>query len=120
MVLRVGLAGLGRVSQQIIRGFAGVEGVALAAAADLRPEARDRFAAAHGLPVFATVEAMCESPLVDAIWVGTPNPLHCAHAVAAAENGKHVICEKPMAVTLEQCDMMIEAARRSGVMLLQG
>jgi phthalate 4,5-cis-dihydrodiol dehydrogenase len=118
VTLRVGLAGLGRVSQQIIRGFAGVEGVALAAAADLRAEARERFATAHGLPVFATVEAMCESPEVDAIWVGTPNPLHCAHAVAAAENGKHVICEKPMALSLDECDRIIAATERAGVQIL--
>ncbi|MDB5407269.1 MAG: pht2 [Rhodospirillales bacterium] len=117
-MLRVGIAGLGRVSRQIIRGFAAVEGVALAAAADLRPEAREQFAAEHRLPVFATVEAMCRSPLVDAIWVGTPNPLHCAHAVAAAEAGKHVICEKPMALSLEECDRIIAAAERSGVRIL--
>jgi phthalate 4,5-cis-dihydrodiol dehydrogenase len=118
MVLRVGIAGLGRVSRQIIRGFQGVEGVAMAAAADLRPEAREQFAAAYDLPVFATVEAMCRSLLVDAIWVGTPNPLHCAHAVAAAENGKHVICEKPMALSLDECDRIIAAACRSGVQIL--
>jgi phthalate 4,5-cis-dihydrodiol dehydrogenase len=118
MVLRVGIAGLGRVSRQIVPGFAGVDGVTLAAAADLRPEAREKFTTSHGLPAFETVEAMCQSPLVDAIWVGTPNPLHCAHAVAAAENGKHVICEKPMALSLEECDRIIAATERSGVQIV--
>jgi phthalate 4,5-cis-dihydrodiol dehydrogenase len=120
MVLRVGIAGLGAPSVHVLRGFADVEGVALAAAADLRAEARAEFAGTHGLPVFDTVEAMARSPLVDAVWVATPNPLHCAHTLAAIAHGKHVICEKPMALSLDECDRMIDAAERARVQLLLG
>ena len=118
--LRIGVAGLGSVAPQILSCFRELPGFRLAAAADLRAEARDAFTQRYDLPVFAEVEAMCRSPDLDAIWVATPNLVHCEHVLAAAENGKHVICEKPMAVTLEQCDRMIAAAERNRVQLLQG
>ena len=57
---------------------------------------------------------------VDAIWVASPNALHAEHTIAAARHGKHVICEKPMAVTLEQCASMVEAVERHGIKFVQG
>ena len=119
MALRVGIAGLGAPSVQILRGFAEVEGVTLAAA-DVRAEARAEFARDHGLPAFENVEEMARSPLVDAVWVATPSHLHCAHTLAAVASGKHVICEKPMALSLDECDRMVAAARRAGVQLVLG
>ncbi len=118
--LRVGIAGLGSVSAQILPCFRDLPGVRLAGAADQRKEARDQFSKNFDLPVFADVESMCRSQDIDVVWVATPNTVHCEHAVAAANNGKHVICEKPMAVSLEQCDAMIDAAQKNGVRLLQG
>jgi len=120
MVLRVGIAGLGAPSVQILRGFTNMPGVALAAAADLRAEARAEFAQTYDLPVFDSVAAMVRSPAVDAIWVATPSQHHCEHTLAAAANGKHVICEKPLALSLEDCDRMIATAERAGVELLLG
>jgi phthalate 4,5-cis-dihydrodiol dehydrogenase len=57
---------------------------------------------------------------VDAVWIGPPNPQHAARAIAAMSAGKHVIVEKPMALTLEDATAMIETARRRGVLLLAG
>jgi phthalate 4,5-cis-dihydrodiol dehydrogenase len=119
-ILRVGVAGLGSASAQILPCFADVPGVALGAAADVRPEARQDFTAKYGLPTFDSVAAMCRSPEIDAVWVATPNTTHCEHTIAAAENGKHIICEKPMAVSLAECDRMIAAADKAGVLLVQG
>jgi predicted dehydrogenase len=118
--LRVGVAGLGSVAAQILPSFRDLPGVRLAAAADVRPEARDQFVKDYALPAYEAVAEMCRSAPIDAVWIATPNTVHCEHALAAVANGKHVICEKPMAVTLEQCDAMIDAARHNGVMLLQG
>ena len=118
--LRVGVAGIGSASAQILPCFRDVPGVRLAAAADVRPEARQAFAEAYDLPAFDTVEAMCASPEVDLVWIATPNMLHCEHTIAAARAGKHIICEKPMALNLEECDRMIAEAQRAGVQLLQG
>jgi phthalate 4,5-cis-dihydrodiol dehydrogenase len=118
--LRVGVAGLGSVAAQILPSFRDLPGVRLGGAADVRPEARDDFTKTFDLPAFATVEAMCRSKDIDVIWIATPNTAHCEHVISAAENGKHAICEKPMAISLAQCDAMIAAAEKNGVRLLQG
>lgn len=116
--LRIGLAGLGAATKQVLAAFSQVEGVTLGAAADLDESKRRKFAQAYGLPVFAEVEAMCRSPAIDAVWIATPNEWHAAHSIIAAENSKHVLCEKPIAISLAECDSMIAAAERSGVHLI--
>jgi phthalate 4,5-cis-dihydrodiol dehydrogenase len=116
--LRVGILGLGRVSGKILGAFPHVGGVELAGAADIRVEARNAFATRFRLPVFETVQALCAADTIDAVRVATPNQLHRDHVVALARAGKHIICEKPMATSLAECDAMIEAADVNGVKLL--
>src|SRR4051794_274822 len=118
--LRVGVAGLGVASTFALPEIAAHPGVRLTAAADARPAAREAFARQYGAPTYATVEALCESPHVDAVYVLTPNRWHARHAIMAAEGGKQVIADKPMALTLADCDAMIAAAQRNGVRLLVG
>ena len=119
--LGVGIAGLGAAAEQTLPAFTSPpKGVRLAGAADLREEARKGFAEKYGLPTYDSIEALCAARDVDAVWVSTPNPLHCEHVLLAAGHGKHVICEKPMAVTIEQCDRMVEACARAGVKFIQG
>ncbi|HEY2990894.1 MAG TPA: Gfo/Idh/MocA family oxidoreductase [Candidatus Binatia bacterium] len=118
--LRMGIAGLGMASRQILPYFEKIPHIRAAAAADIRKESLKAFQEKYAGKVFASVEEMCESPDIDAVWIATPNLHHAEHAIMAAENGKHIICEKPMAVTLEECDRMIEAAERNKVKLLQG
>jgi phthalate 4,5-cis-dihydrodiol dehydrogenase len=116
--LRVGLAGLGAVSGQVLRAFDACDDVVLAGAADLRAEARSDFARRCDRPAFDSVEALCRSSEIDAVWIATPNYLHAEHSIIAAEHGKHVLCEKPIAITLDECDRMITAAARNRVQLL--
>jgi len=118
--LRLGVAGLGRAFALMAPTFGAHPRVTLVAAADPRAEARARFAAEFGGAAHATVDALCADPGVDAIYVATPHPLHAAHAIAAARAGKHVLVEKPMALTLADCDAMIDAARATGVALIVG
>src|SRR5581483_5628850 len=80
----------------------------------------EKFERVYGGRAFESVEAMCASGLVDAVYVCTPNHLHAQHVIIAAEHRKHVIVEKPMALTLEECDAMNQAAERNGVKLLCG
>jgi len=118
--LRLGVAGLGRAFALMAPTLGAHPRVELVAAADPRAEARERFVAEFGGTAHATVDALCGDPAVDAIYVATPHPLHAAHAIAAARAGKHVLVEKPMALTLADCDAMIAAARRAGVALVVG
>lgn len=54
---------------------------------------------------------------IDAVWVASPNPMHAEHAIAALNAGKHVLCEKPMALSVAECEKMIAAAEESGALL---
>jgi phthalate 4,5-cis-dihydrodiol dehydrogenase len=117
--LRLGIAGLGNAGHAVLRDLQAAPGVALAAGADARSEALDSFRAKNpAAETFDSVEALCESNSVDAVWVATPNEFHAAHVIAAAAGGKHVVCEKPMAISLEECDRMIEAAAANKIHLL--
>lgn len=118
--LNIGIAGLGTAAGQVLQAFDKVEGVRLAAAADIRADARENFSKEHNLPAHASIEELCASNAVDGVWIETPNHLHCEHAVCAAESGKHIICTKPLAARLDECDRMIAAARANNVRLLIG
>lgn len=117
--LRVGVAGMGAGARQVLPSFKQVPGVQLAAVADIRQAVLDEFSG-RGLKTFDSVQAMCESDAVDAVWVATPNVLHREHTILAAENAKHVICEKPMALNLDEAQAMMEAVERNGVKYVQG
>src|SRR5664279_1906563 len=94
--------------------------IALVAGADLRAEARQRFAAEFAAKSYATVEELCADPAVEAIYVATPHQHHARHAVLAAERGKHLLIEKPIALSLAECSTIIETAKRDGVQLVVG
>jgi phthalate 4,5-cis-dihydrodiol dehydrogenase len=118
--LRIGVAGLGRAFSVMVPTFAADPRVALVAAADPRAEARQRFAADFAGTAYAHVEDLCADPAVEIVYVATPHQLHAAHAVLAAGQGKHLLIEKPLALTLEDCDAIIAAANRAGVRLVVG
>lgn len=122
-LLRFGIAGLGAGANNALKDPGGLSShphVKVTAAADLRPVALERFASQFGGETYRSVEDLCKSPNVDAVYVLTPNRFHAEHAITAAQHGKQVIVDKPMAVTVEDCDQMIDAARRNGVRMLIG
>jgi predicted dehydrogenase len=84
-------------------------------------EKAEAFAKKHEVPKFYnSAEALCNDPEIDAVYIASPTFLHCEHAVLAAQCGKQILCEKPMAPTLEECDQMIAAAEESNVTLMIG
>ncbi|MBA2690087.1 MAG: Gfo/Idh/MocA family oxidoreductase, partial [Burkholderiales bacterium] len=116
----MGVAGLGAASRQILPQIARIPELELTAGADIRPAALEEFQAKYRGKAYDSVQALCESGAIDAVWIATPNVFHAEHTVIAAQCGKHVIVEKPMAVTLAEADQMIAAAERNGVKLVQG
>ena len=118
--LRLGVAGLGRAFSVMLPTFAGDARVALVAAADPRPEARQPFAADFGGTSYESVEALCADPAIDVIYVATPHQFHAEHAALAARHGKHLLIEKPIALTLDECASIIDATRRAGVQIVVG
>lgn len=119
-VLRLGIAGLGVASTQILPPLAKLPYIKIAAAADTRGDALAKFRETYRGETFTSVDALCGSGEIDAVYIATPNSLHAEHAITAAKHGKHIIVEKPMAMTLAECDAMNEAAERYGVQLLCG
>ena len=117
--LRIGVAGLGRAFSIMIPTLRDPR-VALVAAADPRAEARRRFAADFGGRAYGTVEELCADADIEIAYVATPHQLHARHAILAARNRKHVLIEKPMALTLDDCAGMIAAARSADVHLIVG
>jgi phthalate 4,5-cis-dihydrodiol dehydrogenase len=118
--LRIGVAGLGRAFSVMVPTFAAHPRVAMVAAADPREEARKRFTADLGGTAYARVEDLCTDPAVEVVYVATPHQFHAAHAALAAQHGKHLLVEKPLSLTLEDCDAIIAAAKRAGVRLVVG
>jgi phthalate 4,5-cis-dihydrodiol dehydrogenase len=118
--LRIGVAGLGRAFAVMLPTFKADPRVSLVAAADTRAEARQRFAEDFSANAYSTVEELCADPAVEVIYVATPHQWHARHAMLAARHRKHLLVEKPMALTLQECTTMIDAARSAGVHLVVG
>lgn len=118
--LRFGVLGLGRAGAGMLAAMAQHPDIQVTAAADLHQTHRDRFAADFGGDTFADAEDLVRSPKVDAVYIATPHQFHAQHVVLAAEHGKHVIVEKPMALTLDECDQMIAATEKAGVKMIVG
>jgi phthalate 4,5-cis-dihydrodiol dehydrogenase len=118
--LRLGVAGLGVASTLFLPGVELHPHSEIVAAADLRESALAAFRERYGGRTYASIEALCADPGIDVIWVATPNALHAGHCILAAESGKHVICTKPMALSVAECVAMCEAARDNNVQLLCG
>lgn len=117
-VLRVGIVGIGGAAVNMLPAFDRSPLYRISAAADVDDEILARFAADYdGVETHRSIEAIAQSPNVDLIYIATPTVLHAAHVRAALSGGKHVLIEKPMAVTLEEADTMIADAERYGVLL---
>jgi phthalate 4,5-cis-dihydrodiol dehydrogenase len=122
-IMRIGVAGLGAGGANALSeapGLASHPNIRLTAAADLRQAALDRFAAEFGGETFTSIEALCASPNVDVVYIVTPSTLHADHAILAAEHGKGVILDKPIALTIADADRVVQAVERTSVKLMVG
>jgi phthalate 4,5-cis-dihydrodiol dehydrogenase len=118
--LRLGAVGLGRAFSLMVPTFATHPQVALVAGADPRPSARSAFVKDFGGRAYATIEELCEDPAVDAVYISTPHELHTAQACYAAGKRKHLLIEKPLALTLADCAAVTQAAKAAGIALVVG
>ena len=119
-MINIGVAGLGRAFSLMSPTLAADGRVKLVAAADPRPEALNRFKADFGGRTYGTVEELVRDAAVQVVYIATPHQFHAAHAALAAAAGKHILVEKPMALTVDECRAMTAAARKHGVHLVVG
>jgi predicted dehydrogenase len=115
--IRVGIIGTGNISRNHVAGYRAA-GAEIAAIADIDPVAlearRRRWRVDRAYSDYRDLVAL---PDIDAVSVCTPNAVHCEATVAAALAGKHVLCEKPLSLSLEDAQSMIDACRAAGVVL---
>jgi len=117
--VRVAVVGAGIWGSAHVRAYAQHASAELVAICDLK-EARAREVAARwAVPrCYTALEEMLSRETLDAISVATPDAVHADVVVRAAEAGKHVLCEKPLATTIPECERMIAAAAKHGVFLM--
>ena len=116
--LGLAIVGLGGAAVNMLPAFKRSPYFHVAAVGDIDPAILERFAADHpGTKTYTDLERLCSDPDVSLVYIGTPTRLHSEQARIALEHGKHVLIEKPMAVTLEEAEVMIATAERHRVLL---
>lgn len=118
-MLNFGLVGCGRIAVRHAELLAGghISGARLAAVCDIDPARAAKFSEEYGVPGFTDFHEMARRVELDAFSVLTPSGMHAEHSIALADYGKHLVVEKPMALTLEDADAMIRACDRNAVTL---
>jgi UDP-N-acetyl-2-amino-2-deoxyglucuronate dehydrogenase len=114
----VGVVGCGLNGRRHAELYNAMEEVDLIGCCDTVPDVAGRVARKHGVKAFTRVEDLVNDPAIDAVSIVTPANAHCEPAVIAAKSGKHILAELPMAISLEECDRMIDAADTNGVNLM--
>ena len=118
--LKIGVAGLGRAFSLMLPTFLQDPRVQLVAATDPIATARAQFEKDFEATTVDSVAALCALPQVEVVYIATPHQYHADHVQLAAQHGKHVWVEKPMATTLDECTRMMQACQQAGVQLMVG
>src|SRR5262249_23757646 len=118
--IRLGIAGLGLAGSFMIRAEVSHPRIALCAGMDPLPRPREAFAQQFNAPVYSDFHDLCRDQSVEAIYIASPHRFHASQAVEAMEQAKHVLVEKPLALTLQECDEVVAAADRTGLHLIVG
>lgn len=118
--IRFGVVGTNFITDWVIAGAKQDERFELVAVCSRTQERANEFAAKYDIPyTFTSLEKMAASPLIDAVYIATPNYLHASQSILCMKHGKHVLCEKPMASNAYEVKQMIAASRQYGVTLME-
>jgi phthalate 4,5-cis-dihydrodiol dehydrogenase len=119
-MLHFGVVGLGRAASATVPAIARNPNTQVVAAADTNAATVASFQSQFPCQAYAAIEELCEDPDVDVVYIATPTHLHTQHVLAATAARKHVIVEKPLAISLDDADQMIAAVDKAGVQLIVG
>jgi 1,5-anhydro-D-fructose reductase (1,5-anhydro-D-mannitol-forming) len=118
MTVRWGLIGASTIAREWVIGAIRATGGEVVSIMSSSPERARGYAAENGIAKPVTgIAALLADTEIDAVYISTTNELHCAQAVAAAQAGKHILCEKPLALSLDDAHAMAKAAEAAGVVL---
>ena len=121
MAIRVGIIGCGKIAQvRHIPEYAANPAVEVYGFYDINQARTEELAKKYGGRAFSSYEELLADPTIEAVSVCAANHAHAEISIAALKAGKHVLCEKPMAISLEECEAMVSAAKESGRYLMIG
>ena len=122
MMLKWGIIGAGLISERnMMPAMLKAENAELVALMDVNEKRVKEISDKFSVPKFYTSEKdLLENKDVEAVYIATPSYLHAEQVIKASEHGKHILCEKPMALTLKECEEMITACERNNVKLAMG
>lgn len=112
--MKFGIIGAGMIGQFHAKAITAMEGGELHSVFDLRQESADKLAEEYDAEGYSDIESFLADPELEIVTVGTPSGAHLEPSLAALNAGKHVICEKPLEITTERIDQLIEAAEKNG------
>jgi UDP-N-acetyl-2-amino-2-deoxyglucuronate dehydrogenase len=112
-----GIIGAGLIADFHAKAIGDIPNAKLVSCCDKMPDKAKQLADKYGVHTFENYQQMIESDKIDIVTIATPSGFHAEPTIAAAEAGKHVICEKPLEITLERIDSMIAAHQKSGTYL---
>lgn len=118
--LRLGISGLGRGAMLTVPGLVANPRIDIVAGFDPSKETRQGLRKAHGGRAHESFEELISDPDIDAIYIASPHEHHASQAIAAAQAGKHLLVEKPMAVSVAEARSMVAAAKDNEICLMIG
>jgi xylose dehydrogenase (NAD/NADP) len=119
--LRWGILGVAKINERLLPAFAKAANAELRAVASRSADRAREAARAAGIPVsHGNYEALLDDPNIDAVYIPLPNSLHAEWTMKAAERGKHILCEKPLAPTADEAQRVADHCRAKGVTLMDG
>jgi predicted dehydrogenase len=120
MKYKWGIIGPGRIANKFAAALSLAEGASLGAVASRNADRAREFAGKFGASAYYdNYEALANDPAIDAIYIATPHGYHCEHALLCLQKGKAVLCEKPMALSNSQAQLMIAAAKENKTFLME-
>jgi predicted dehydrogenase len=111
--LNIGIIGCGRIAQRHAHHIQNTVGLNLIATCDVDFEKANNMAVAYNATPYSSVEELLKNKELDMVSICSPNGLHAQHAIMSLNNGKHVLCEKPMAISVTDCGEMISTAEKA-------
>ncbi len=119
-MVRIGVVGTNMITERLLEAANAVEDFELTAVYSRTSEQAEKFASNYGVTkLFTNLEEMAGSEEIDAVYIATPNSFHAEQAILFLQNGKHVLCEKPLAANAAEVNKMIQAAKDHNVLLME-
>lgn len=118
--IRIGVIGLGRAFMLTLPALKNDKRVKLVAACAPREESRTAFQSEFGGRTYDNIDDICKDPNIEVLYIATPHQFHAEHVIAAAKSGKHILVDKPLAISMKEGEKMVIACEEANVHLIVG